>query len=454
MDSAFITDNADSWDMAEGSPFTDLIKVLLQHIAGDAAAGKYARNPFSSIQVYLRARVIYNTIQDLIEEVETSDNADWDAFDKYTSAIPPLETILFEFHGINREDQRNTILPSNNGSIQEAISFIHAWEDDRKICMKVLRDLSGEVFTVLSNDARKHVVAEYETPLLSDDRTIVAALNAFFMDDQLNGQDIDQQILSEVTTGIRQIGGNLMKFLTSPPPVRSGTLTSFPMANVVIPIKTMMLVYILFAMIQLDTILPGLWDYLKSSTIWQATKEHVQKIRIHTDTITDIKSKEDLEELEQEWKKVEQLLLNGDAICPPLSEMVELLQLAARIPRPFHGRSVELIRMLYTLNVYSNNPADNATNRRPELRRLMVETIDALTPASQVTSDVKAFSASSSEYIKLDSELTGVLTKIEEAFETFNLSNELPAMENQFNDAVKVDYDHFCLMKNNLSLDV
>lgn len=75
--------------IGEGAPATQLIKVLLQQIAVDV--NNFVRDVHSSSQVYLRARVVYDYIQDLIKKVDSSADLEWDAFDIYTAAIPVLE---------------------------------------------------------------------------------------------------------------------------------------------------------------------------------------------------------------------------------------------------------------------------------------------------------------------------------------------------------------------------
>lgn len=72
-----------------------------------------------------------------------------------------------------------------------------------------------------------------------------------------------------------------------------------------------------------------------------------------------------MSELDIEWEKVKDLLLK---LLPTLvdtkDEILELLKLAANIRRPFHGRSVELIRMLFLLDSYSRETASVTRHRK------------------------------------------------------------------------------------------
>lgn len=73
----------------DGFPATQLVKVLLQYTAIDAA--KFGRDVQTSFQVYSRSLVVYNAIQELMKKVADSATIDFISFDKYTTAISPLE---------------------------------------------------------------------------------------------------------------------------------------------------------------------------------------------------------------------------------------------------------------------------------------------------------------------------------------------------------------------------
>ena len=76
-------------NIVKGFPATDLVEALLRHIALDI--GKYARDVRLSSQVYARSHRVYNTVQELIKKVVTSETLEWDAFEQFTLAITPLE---------------------------------------------------------------------------------------------------------------------------------------------------------------------------------------------------------------------------------------------------------------------------------------------------------------------------------------------------------------------------
>lgn len=74
-----------------GSSFaaTEAIKWLLQVIGRDVVS--FRRNTHVSYLVVERARDIVNTINDYIARVENSVTGDWESFEKFSTAIEPLE---------------------------------------------------------------------------------------------------------------------------------------------------------------------------------------------------------------------------------------------------------------------------------------------------------------------------------------------------------------------------
>ncbi len=72
---------------AESFPATSVSKYLIELIGKDVCA--FRRNTQVSYRLVERARIIATGINNLIKRVDSED--DWDAYDKYTQAIEPLE---------------------------------------------------------------------------------------------------------------------------------------------------------------------------------------------------------------------------------------------------------------------------------------------------------------------------------------------------------------------------
>jgi len=71
-----------------GFPATELVRELLKSLR---VYGSHGRDIQLLGQVFHRSLVVYNAIQDCMNALQTGAGLDWDNFDRYTEAIPPLE---------------------------------------------------------------------------------------------------------------------------------------------------------------------------------------------------------------------------------------------------------------------------------------------------------------------------------------------------------------------------
>jgi len=91
--------------VAEGFPATVLIRVLLHHFAVHNVV-QFIRNAQSWNQIYYKSRLVYDSIQKLVEQLDDADGSAevitlWKTFQLYTAAIIPLEkwvVWVFIFH--------------------------------------------------------------------------------------------------------------------------------------------------------------------------------------------------------------------------------------------------------------------------------------------------------------------------------------------------------------------
>jgi hypothetical protein len=91
-------------NILDGSPATDLAKVLVKNLIADLS--NVQRNIRTYFQLLRKIVLVYNSIQSLIEKVHTPPNVDWESFEQYTAAIEPLERyagflIESEIHQLN-----------------------------------------------------------------------------------------------------------------------------------------------------------------------------------------------------------------------------------------------------------------------------------------------------------------------------------------------------------------
>ncbi|PPQ88705.1 hypothetical protein CVT25_009469 [Psilocybe cyanescens] len=421
--------------IGEGAPATDLIKVLLQRIAIDV--GQFVRDVHSSSQVYLRARVVYDCIQDLIRKVDSSAELEWDAFDIYTGTIPILERILLDFYASHRKESRDHLPPATG--VDTAFIFITAWDYDRKMLEKAFTDLATERFLKMSPEVKTQLEASRHVPRSTDDINTLRALSIYFTANKLAERDIIQQrggkLLSEVR---RAIHGIIAKATKSPASTQETSR---------IVIMTLMLAYIPFALLTGDEVTQDWKDYLRSSLVWEALQRLLDNLTKHVSS-----QGPTVDDIEAEWEKVKDILLKLTATSIDTNaEILELLRLAARIRRPFHGRSVELIRMLYYLDGYSKRD-QKVTRHRKDLKLVLDDTITSLESTQKAVSDVKSITLNADEYKKQETELRDVLRKVEETFSTFGIANQWSDKESSYNVAAKIDESHLTAMRQRLGL--
>jgi hypothetical protein len=72
----------------------------------------------------------------------------------------------------------------------------------------------------------------------------------------------------------------------------------------------------------------------------------------------------------EKYRVLEELLSRLIRTEGPLSsELLDLMRLAGRVRRPYHGRAVTIVRMWQYLNANSDVRADRDITRRSELQR-------------------------------------------------------------------------------------
>ncbi|KAJ3512166.1 hypothetical protein NLJ89_g3676 [Agrocybe chaxingu] len=391
----------------DGIPATDLIKSLLKFIAIDAA--KYQRDVNLAHQVFYRSRVAYEAISTLATAVEQAAVPDWDSFGKYTGAIPPLERLLLQFYAKNLDNtEARRHLPPQSSSPLDALTFISGWTEDRKMLTDVLDGLANDDITNISEDVGMVISASRQEARTSDDKATIAALHQF-----LKTSTVDDKSIGQPTSIVKKI-------------------------KVLAPTTD------------------EEWrERLKDGEIWTSTLSLVATLLARLESTPP--NSVALAEVEEEWNKLKELLvlLKGPVHdIETLPEMLELIKLAAKIRRPFHGRTVELIRMLHRLDTYSSDGANSVGMHRKALKDLMHDAIKAVEETSKEVTDVKAITTTSSEYQKHDLALHKILEGVQEAFKAVELEGEWNARDQNYKAAVKVDESHLNGMRRRLGLEL
>ncbi|KAJ3510735.1 hypothetical protein NLJ89_g4505 [Agrocybe chaxingu] len=424
--------------ISEGIPATDFIKSLLKFIVIDAAA--YQRDVMLAHQVFYRSRVAYEAIGTLANAVEQAAAPDWESFDKYAGAILPLERLLLQFYAKNAEDKSRNHLPPQPPSPLDAITFIAGWKEDRKMLAEVLDGLANNDIACLSEDVRRGVSASRQDARTSDDKATISALYNYLRTNNLNDRSIVQprngRMIVTIKESIRQIQA---KVLQAPPREETSAMV----------ITSFMLIYIPFSLVLAPTTEKEWKEYLKGEEIWKAVLSLAAKLLAHLNSTAVV-----LAEVEQEWSKLEALLLKTSVHdIDTLAEMLELIRLAAKIRRPFHGRTVELIRMIHRLDTYSSNRANNVGMHRKALKDLMQDSIEAIEKTAKEVTDVQAIATTSPAYQTHAAAFQKILDGVQETFKAVKLEGEWDVKDKSYKTAAKVDEDHLNNMRRRLGLD-
>ncbi|KAH9475147.1 hypothetical protein JR316_0012258 [Psilocybe cubensis] len=427
-------------DVPEGFPATNLIEVLLRHYI-PTAISKFVRDVHSSNQVYFRASKIYNAILSSITHIQSANTAEWAVFDHYTLAIPVLERILLNFYVNHPEDIKRDHLPPTDG-IESAIMFIEIMENDRVMLRNALKDLADEHFTILSGGLQPYLVADASASRRKDDIDTIKALNAYISSNKLMDVDIDQPLNGKLLTSVRMAIGELAEKLIN---------HLFPENLTALGIKTIMLAYVPFALITAGTISTEWREYFKSHTVWRAVES------LTTNVLSQFVSGESsgkLAALEEEWRTVRGLLLKLQHTDVSTSEeILHLVKLAANIRRPFHGRVVEIVKMLYDIHIYSHANqilVGQKTRKLREIKQVMRIAIEGFESLKLEVTDVREIVLTDNPYKKQSSRLKELLTTVEGLF------SELPEKREywvrKYNNAAEIDETHLEWMRTRLGL--
>ncbi|KAF9557332.1 hypothetical protein CPC08DRAFT_819932 [Agrocybe pediades] len=430
--------------IGEGFPATDLIKVLLRHIAIDLA--QFVRNAQCSNQVYYRSRLVYDAIQELMKKIDGASDTDttiiWETFQRYTAAIIPLEKILLNFYSYYRTEQRRQHLPPTD-SIESTIIFLETWQIDRKALEDTFVTFStSAIFFDLSDSIKKDLADNHRIHRTADDMQTLKALYDFFIGVKIVDADIIQSRSQKLVLGVKTSVRAIMTRLSQNPNVLPSTE---------IAIRILLLVYIPFAYLSVATTSTDWRDYFKTTAIWLALQNATKRVEEHlqpSSTVT-------VQVLEKEHEDLKLLLLKLTIMTVDTAkELLDLFKLAAQIRSPLRARSVELVKMMYQLNYISSDPKNaTAARHRPALKMLFQDSLTTLEGTKAAVSDVKTIVLVSDEYKKQEIALKDVLSDIGIAYSNMGLTDAWADKQTLFNEAVKIDEEHLTLMRRRLSLD-
>ncbi|KAF5316223.1 hypothetical protein D9619_006648 [Psilocybe cf. subviscida] len=415
-----------------GFPATELVERCLKLIA--TTTSPIPRDVFTLGQLFTRASSVYEGILALIKHIDNSAVADldkdWEPFDAYTNAIPPLERFLFDFYqGYAEEKFRSTLPPSD--STFNGVLYVKTWKVDREFISKSFKALHHDDLNLkgLSPQLAKSLIASYTTERQTDDKTLLGALLRFIQDNKLGDEYLEKG--AKVPLSIKAMKAELVEIAKK--------LIASPYDEVAssVIIRTFMYFAIPCTLI-LSADVEGQWKiYLRKIIIWEAFNSLIVKVKAY------VNAPKNADEIEELFSEIEKLLLQlGDTDIATAAEILSLFKLAPVIYRMYHGRSVALIKTLYYLDRHSRKPENKAVaTYRYDLKQVMTECVDNLTALSKIKLDIASFSTDSAEYKAKSKEIEGLFDKSKPLFESLR-ADSLSQYVEAYSTAVSIDESH------------
>ncbi|KIK09044.1 hypothetical protein K443DRAFT_672083 [Laccaria amethystina LaAM-08-1] len=154
----------------------------------------------------------------------------------------------------------------------------------------------------------------------------------------------------------------------------------------------------------------------------------------------------------EKYRVLEELLSRLIRTEGPLSsELLDLMRLAGRVRRPYHGRAVTIVRMWQYLNANSDVRADRDITRRNELQRDIKRAVFVLQEASKAVADLTILTLKSPQSMKMDKDFGDLVEKVEKHFKTYNAPWE--EYKDIFENAKTTDIEHFTGVKTRLNIN-
>ncbi|KAH8991458.1 hypothetical protein EDB86DRAFT_2830832 [Lactarius hatsudake] len=406
----------------KGSGFaaTEAIKCLLQAIGHDVVS--FRRNTHVSYLVVERARDIVNAINEYISRVESSDTGDWDSFEKFSSAIEPLEDILFQLL-VFTEDEKTRYFGVDR-DIGDCIISTEAWAKNREKLSETLKNFHTH------------------TPLVNlfdqDD-------SAFRDRERRDALDHDDQSLMEEIGSARRNSFVVKKFpkyvtnAVTPLDTLQEQMTSgaLPEWLTVITIKTCMLVQGVLEVVLHPETGAELLNHLKSKPVWSAVAV-LTKALIANKGLSALP--EDVQNKYDEFLKILQKLSKLALKLP--DSFVNILKEAGHVRRPFQAQAFALVMLCRFLADHFNKIGDKKSvtvDHVNSLEEAFNETLTVLQAAVKAVTQLKAFDLTDFQTDSTVKEFERVELVIKESFASFGLTDEWSKKANARKEAWEKD---------------
>ncbi|KAI9439116.1 hypothetical protein H4582DRAFT_117595 [Lactarius indigo] len=407
----------------KGSGFaaTEAIKCLLQAIGRDVVS--FRRNTHVSYLVVERARDIVTAINEYISRVESSDAGDWDSFEKFSSAIEPLEDILFQLL-VFTEDEKTRYF-GNDRDIADCITSTEAWAENRKRLSETLKSFHTHtpLVNLFDREDSESRDRDRQDALDHDDRSLMKEIGS------ARKNIFDSKRYPKYVTNAVTPLDTLQKQMTS---------ESLPEWLTVITIKTCMLVQGVLEVVLQPNTSTELLNHLKSKTVWGAVTA-LTKALVGVDKRLPALPKE-VEDKYEEFLKILQKLSKLALKLP--DSFVNILKEAGRVRRPFQAQAFALVMLCRFLADHFNKIGDKTSvtvDHVNSLEEAFNETLTVLHAAINAVTQLSVFNLTDFESNSTVQEFERVESVIKESFTSFGLSEEWSKKENVRKEAWEKD---------------
>ncbi|KAF7971162.1 hypothetical protein HWV62_21986 [Athelia sp. TMB] len=390
---------------------TQLIQDLLKVSAFDACAAK--RNTFSMFGLLSIARDLCKEIHILAKKVDDAQELDdWDAYDKYTAAIDPLEQLLFKI--VDWVAKESNLFLNKTTTVADAIEFINTWEKAR-VDLSELRVIESTELQTIKPASAFPNAAELQK---HDDRCLISALC-----DEISGTIFEGPAL----TSSLDLSSTSEKSLSVPPttlisqlkqlngtiPSKFSVETNEP--STTLTVKCTMIVQGVIYLTESATE-PDTKAALGDRTIWTKACAMFSKLSDHlSDSVTTT-----LVETQDLYDDFLKFLQNLVVEIP--SEYLDIRRSVKNVKRPYHARTLALASQCRKLVGHfsaQKKPAD-----LPALSDALKAAMAALEAAADVMSLI-TFADSDIEVTPAAEAFSIAEAKVETCYNAYNIAMQL-----------------------------
>ncbi|KAF8999765.1 hypothetical protein BDQ17DRAFT_731237 [Cyathus striatus] len=398
--------------VGEGPAATELLRVLLQYLNSEFTRNAI-RNVHSSLRIVTTADQLNADIQALINSVdsETDYNTAWLLFQKYSSAIEPLESALLELSFAEDDKALLGHLPPSD-NITHGVTFIERWVTHRDLIASVLRGLVVDNLKAVSPELYNKFNQEVLADRKHDDRNTMSELSKSISSSILADKNVVQRpagakSITSIKSTIQRISVSL-----------SNAQANFSDDLRALAIRTAMLICAAFSILCNPHAPVDVKKRLREThEIWASMTSLLQGISQHLANA----NAPSISSLEKDWERLKELLL-GDEAVNFLPDLLKLIKAVANARRPFFGRAVVFVQICQVLCDHYDKVGENAAD--PEsLKGIIQGGSEVLQAVSDVVKDVKAFGIDAADYSSIEQKFESITANMGDCFKQYDMKD-------------------------------